>query len=296
MKKKSTIYITFLNQSAKRLDVFLSEEQVIPRNQVIKSIEGGLVYVNNEIEKKKSRKIQTGDVIEIFEENIDYLEEIVDIPIVYENESFLVVNKPPTICCHKRSAGDLKYSVMDFAKKKWQGSNDESELHRYGITHRIDKETSGILIIAKNTVILGKLQNLFQTRMITKKYIAFIEKGLSSQKGIITYNIMRDPLMPIQMTWSKHQGKTAETFYEIIEQRKDFDIVGCIPKTGRTHQIRVHMQSQGHPIIGDALYGKHSPLIDRHALHAAHISFTLDNKQYQFDIPLPEDMKNISSL
>jgi 23S rRNA pseudouridine1911/1915/1917 synthase len=296
MKKKSTIYIKFLTDSIKRLDVLLSEEQIIPRNQAIKIIEAGLVYLNNEIETKKSRKIQTGDVVEIFEPELSHQQDIIDIPIVYENESFLVINKPPTICCHKRSAGDLKYSVMDFAKKRWQGNHDEAELHRYGIVHRIDKETSGILIIAKNTIILAQLQDLFQTRMIRKKYIAFIEKGLTPKKGIITYNIMRDPLVPIQMTWSKHQGKTAETLYEIIEQRKDFDIVECTPKTGRTHQIRVHMQSLGHPLIGDALYGKHSPLIDRHALHAAHISFTLDNKEYQFDIPLPEDMKNISSL
>ena len=92
MKKKSTIYIKFLRDSIKRLDVLLSEEQIIPRNQAIKTIEAGLVYVNNEIETKKSRKIQNGDVVEIFEPEISHQQDIIDIPIVYENESFLVIN------------------------------------------------------------------------------------------------------------------------------------------------------------------------------------------------------------
>lgn len=296
MKKKSTIYIALPSHNIKRLDLFLSEERSIPRNQAIKDIESGLVHVNAQIERKKSKKIQAGDVIEIFEQEIIDLHDIVSIPVVYENESFLIINKPPTICCHKKNPGDRFFSVMDFAKTKWQDNDDNEELYRYGIVHRIDKETSGILIIAKNKITLTKLQGLFQARTITKKYISFIEKGLTPKKGIITYNIMRDPLIPIQMTWSKHQGKSAETLYEIIEERKNFDVVICTPKTGRTHQIRVHMASIGYPLMGDAVYGKKSPFIDRHALHATHISFVLDNQYYEFNLPLPEDMNIFSSL
>ncbi len=292
MKKKATIYIVDSLYNNYRIDLFLSLFMNISRNESLSLLHERRVLINGIDQIKKSKKIFSNDKIEILIENNNIIKkenELISISIIFINDDFLIINKPPFISCHKTNKKDTKYTIADFAKYYWTDSNLEDE--RFGIVHRLDKETSGILIIARTTEIKNTFISLFKEKKIQKKYIAFIEKGLQKREGIIKYNIMRDPLCPVKMTFSIGQGKIAETKYNIIEEKKEFTIIECFPKTGRTHQIRVHFQSIGFPIIGDKTYGKESNHINRQALHASEISFILKETKYVFQATIPEDME-----
>lgn len=296
MIKKTTVYIVDSLYHNYRIDLFLSLVMSISRTESLSLLDQKLIFINNECHIKKSKKVFLDDIIEIINKDTTVAKKetaIIPITILYIHEDFLIINKPPFISCHKTNAKDTHYTIADFARSYW---NDTSDLeHRYGIVHRLDKETTGVLIIARNNTIKNILLDLFKKRKIEKKYIAFIEKGLGKKSGNIEYAIMRDPLCPVKMTYSFGQGKAAETKYTIIEEKKNFDIAECFPKTGRTHQIRVHFQALGYPLIGDKIYGKESKLITRQALHAHQISFTLKDTKYTFKAPLWPDMEELQN-
>lgn len=294
MKKKSTIYIVSIDDKAFRLDLFLSLRSHKSRSQIIYFIENNFVLINNSIVSKKSKILKIGDIVEVFEQELIEKKKKIDIPILFENKNFFVINKPPFICTHARNKLDNQYSVADMAKIYW--NDKDGEIYRYGLVHRIDKDTSGILIIAKNILTYEIFQKMFKEKIIKKFYIAYTEKKNIQKEGIIRWNIMRDPLIPVQMTWSLYQGKEALTEYKIIDETDQFNIVICSPHTGRTHQIRVHMQSLNTPIIGDLIYGKRSDLIDRQALHAYKISFTIFDEKFLIEAPLYQDMQRLYNI
>lgn len=297
MEKKATIYIVDSLYNNYRIDLFLSLIMNISRTESLFLLEKNLVFINKQSHIKKSKKVLSYDVVEVLrEENVIVKKEIelISISILFINEDFLIISKPPFISCHKTNSKDSSYTIADFARLYWNDRIDNEE-SRYGIVHRLDKETSGVLIIARTIEIKNIFMDLFKKRKIEKKYIAFIQKGLLKKSGKIEYSIMRDPLCPIKMTYSRGQGKEAETNYIIIEEKNNFDIVECFPKTGRTHQIRVHFQALDVPLLGDKVYGKESNLINRHALHASQISFILKEMKYSFTASLWPDMEELQN-
>jgi 23S rRNA pseudouridine1911/1915/1917 synthase len=297
MEKKATIYIVESLYNNYRIDLFLSLIMNISRAESLFLLQKNLVLINKQSQIKKSKKVLCNDVVEVLEqENIIIKKEVelISISILFINEDFLIISKPPFVSCHKANIKDSSYTIADFARLYWKDSIDNQD-GRYGIVHRLDKETSGILIIARTIEIKNIFIDLFKKRKIEKKYIAFIQKGLLKKSGKIEYAIMRDPLCPVKMTYSYGQGKEAETNYVIIEEKKIFDIVECFPKTGRTHQIRVHFQALGVPLLGDKIYGKESELINRHALHASQISFVLKEIKYFFIASLLPDMEELKN-
>jgi 23S rRNA pseudouridine1911/1915/1917 synthase len=290
MKKNITIIAQ--NTSPIRIDIFLSSQSNFTRNEIIDLIANNSVLLNKQIIKKKNTPIKVNDTITIIlntEKKTDVVNDSeIKIPIIFQNENFIVINKPPKIACESNQK-PRKYTIIDFAREFWH--DDTPEKYRNGMVHRLDEETSGLLLLARNIKTAEAFKALFKERKITKTYLAFTTKGIPRSNGTVKANIIRNPLNPTQMTHSYSEGKKAITDYTVIEKRENFDIVSCTPLTGRTHQIRVHMKALGAPILADKIYGNPSPLISRHALHAHKISFVLNNKQYSFEAPLPEDMK-----
>ncbi len=302
MNKKN---IFFINQddSNKRIDIVISELYDISRSLAQKYISDELIYKNNEIVKKPNIKVHEYDSIEIKEKDISEekidIENKIKIEIIFENKDFLIINKPPFICVHKANPNDKSFTISDWfiQNKYWNDIIFEKEKEsRPGIVHRLDKNTSGILILAKNFKTQQLFCNLFKNREINKEYIAFTEKTPAKETGIISYNICRDKINPTKMTHHFYNGRKSETKYALIEKKNNFSIVKCFPKTGRTHQIRVHLASIECPIIGDEIYGVKSNLINRQALHAEKISFKFNDEEYSFSADLCEDMEKLSKL
>lgn len=300
----SEVYYCFTEDYNCRLDVFLSQKKSISRSEAIQLIESENVTINKIKINKKSQKIHINDIVEItYKEKISNINSplIPAIEILFEHKDFLIINKPPFISCHQTNQSDKNYTIADFAHLYWQEENNQksnylkNSFNRNGIVHRLDKDTSGLLIITKNQKASTIFFGLFKERKIEKKYVTFTEKNTIPKEETITFNIMRNPLCPVSMTHCLGQGKSAITQYKIINSSNHFLVLECFPKTGRTHQIRVHLAAIKVPILGDAIYGKKTNLINRQALHAKSLSFEYENKFYYFDIPLWQDMQNLYS-
>lgn len=224
-----------------------------------------------------------------------------DIKILYEDEDILVLDKPAGITVNKSDTTKGDYTVQDFVEEKWQMTNDESDFYkRAGIVHRIDKETSGVLLVAKNLKAFENLQLQFKERRVKKTYVALVHGRVLPAEGEIKVPVGRLP-------WNRKRfgvlagGKEATTKYKVINQMKDFTLLELTPESGRTHQIRVHLKYIGHPIFADYLYAGRKTsrndrkILDRVFLHAQKISFfhPKTNKIMAFESPLPFELTNV---
>jgi 23S rRNA pseudouridine1911/1915/1917 synthase len=299
MEKKTIVFCCRKEFHGLRIDYCLSKALAISRSQVELKIKQGLLLINKIIVKKKSICIFEGDTIEILadpDEKKQYNDkDNYNIRIIFEHPDFLIIDKPAGILVHEpKNKTNLTYTLVDFVSSYWSGPIREEFADRKGIVHRLDKETSGIMILARHQEAMDYFLLQFKERRIKKEYVAFTEKNnMIKDFGSITYHIIRDPLCPIKMTYAIGQGKEAKTLYEIIDKKKDFFVLRCFPLSGRTHQIRVHLSAIKIPIIGDVVYGKSSFLINRCALHAAGIDFYYAGTNFSFSSDLHEDMKSL---
>lgn len=177
MKKKATIYIVDCLYNNYRIDLFLSLIMNISRNESLSLLENGLILINNESQIKKSKKVFLNDVVEILHQDNNIIKaenELIPITILFINEDFLIINKPPFISCHKTNSKDTQYTIADFARFYWNDLPDNED--RYGIVHRLDKETTGILIIARNIKIKNLFIDLFKNRKIKKNILLVLKK------------------------------------------------------------------------------------------------------------------------
>lgn len=227
---------------------------------------------------------------------------------VYEDKNFIAVNKPAGLLVHPTAASSEK-TLTDFLLKKYpeiKTVGDDPKA-RPGVVHRLDKDTSGVIVICRNQEYFEYLKKLFQTRDIKKTYIALVWGKIDPQKGIIDKPIGLKPGTTRHTVHGGKMVKEAVTEYEVIKSliRKDksgkeefFSLVKVMPKTGRTHQIRVHMAAIHHSIIGDPLYGKKgNPFgLERQFLHAQSLEFNIDGKKnVKIEAELPEDLRNVLS-
>ncbi|HDL10080.1 MAG TPA: RluA family pseudouridine synthase [Candidatus Omnitrophica bacterium] len=294
--------------SPQRLDLFLhSQLKDFSRQQVKKLIKSGKVYVNWQSVFKPGLRVKTGDVIEVRMDGIISLDKIIPQPlpldIIYEDNDIIVINKPPGILVHP-TAIDKTQTLANALVYHFQNLSDIYGPLKPGIVHRLDKDTSGILVVAKNNYVHLKLSKQFANREIIKKYLAVVEGRIETDVGKICQPIARGRLQRKKMKVDYSRGRWAETIYKVLAtagKQKDMSIPGLhsfsfvllYPKTGRTHQLRVHMRYIGHPIVGDAKYSKKSKLIPRQALHAYSLKFKHPTTgQFQeFIAPLPQDFQ-----
>lgn len=286
------------NASGIRIDKWLSEN--IPdmtRNAVQLLIEKNAVMLNGKNAVKNS-KLKNGDIIktEIPDPvELDVTAENIPLEIVYEDNDLLVVNKPKGMVVHPAVGnynGTLVNALMYHCQDKLSGING---VIRPGIVHRIDKNTSGLLIVAKNDVAHLGLSEQIKEHSFTREYEAVICGHFKEDSGTIDAPIGRSTADRKKMCVTAKNSKEAVTHYEVIADYKNYSHIKCILETGRTHQIRVHMAYTGHPVLGDDVYGKPFKGIDGQCLHAKKIGFIhpVTGQYLEFISELPDYFQNV---
>lgn len=278
----------------KRIDVFTAEVADVTRSRAAGLITEGNVFINGK-PAAKNDKVKNGDsvIITVPEpEAYDVLPENIPLDIVYEDDDLLVVNKSKGMVVHPaagNSDGTLVNALMYHCGESLSGING---VMRPGIVHRIDKNTSGLLIVAKNDFAHNKLAEQIKEHSFTREYQAVVYGGLKNDSGVIDAPIGRHPVKRKQMAVVRENGRNAVTHYSVIERLDGFTHVALRLETGRTHQIRVHMAYIGHPVAGDDVYGPKKVIteLDGQCLHAKKIGFIhpRTGEYMEFDSPLPE--------
>ncbi len=285
----------------KRLDVFLTSELDESRNFILKNIKSGKILVNNKT-VKGGYIIKEGDKITIEDLTVDNTvkAEDIDIDILYEDDDIIVVNKKSGMVVHPGN-GNHSGTLVNALMYHTDDLSDEGGSERCGIVHRIDKDTSGVLLIAKTNTAHSILGEDFKNKKIKRKYIALVHGIIDNNKGKIDAPIGRDKIDRKKMCVTDENAKSAITNFTVLERFKNATLIECVLETGRTHQIRVHMAYIGHPVLGDPLYGS-KKLADSEFgqyLHAYELSFihprTGERLTFKVDPPV-EFTKKIQEL
>jgi 23S rRNA pseudouridine1911/1915/1917 synthase len=254
-----------------RLDSYLAQYwPEFSRSQWQKYTLAGYVQINGVVETSNKRALGEDDEVTTHvPDRTDYSAE--ELPIIFENDDVIVINKPTGILTHAKGAVADEFTVADFVRGHM---NEVDDTNRPGIVHRLDRGTSGIIIAAKNAEAKRHLQKQFQDRKAKKEYLAVVIGHPKHEAARIELPIERNPKAPSSFRVGA-SGKTAITEYQVIASDAKRSVVSLRPTTGRTHQLRVHMQSLGSPILGDSLYGGGNSPIDRLCLHAHSLEITI---------------------
>lgn len=287
--------------AGKRLDSFLAEKNTAKytRSFIGKMIEENLVLYNGK-PSKASTKMKTGDRIELFEKEPEPLAvkgEEIPLEIVYEDDDLMVINKPRGMVVHPapgHTSGTLVNAVLSHAGESLSSING---VLRPGIVHRIDKDTSGLILVCKNDFSHKVLAKQLEEHSITRRYHAICSGRLKEEQGTVSAPIGRDEKNRKQQAINYKHGKEAITHYRLLENLQNASLLECRLETGRTHQIRVHMKSIGHPLLGDPLYGPKKNLyaIKGQALHAMVLGFVhpRSGEYMEFSADYPEDFQKL---
>ena len=276
-----------------RLDKFLSARAGISRTQVQRLIEQGAVQVNGHISKSNYR-LEPGDRVEAQlhpPAPITLEPQAIPLRVVYQDEDLLVIDKPAGLTVHP-APGHPDRTLVNAILALCPELHAEEGSLRPGIVHRLDKDTSGLIVVAKHPAAHQALSKQLQERTVTKHYLALVAGNLAPERGAIEAAIGRDPRRRQRMAVVEH-GRAARTEYQVLEYLDKLTYLRATPQTGRTHQIRVHLAAIGHPVVGDVLYGHSSPLCSRQFLHAHTLGFKhpKDGRYMEFTAELPPDLQ-----
>ncbi|MDO4518959.1 MAG: RluA family pseudouridine synthase [Eubacteriales bacterium] len=288
-------FLVSAEESGLRIDKYLSErDEQFSRSYIQKLISDAQILVNGK-EIKSNYKVRPNDQISIDIPDLsepDILPEDIPLDILYEDDDVLVVNKPKNMVVHPSAghySGTLVNAIMYHCKDQLSGING---VMRPGIVHRIDKDTTGVLVICKNDLSHKHLAEQFKVHSITRRYRAIVSGNFKDETGTISTLIGRHPTDRKKMSVHCKSGKEAVTHYRVLEQFSNYSYIECWLETGRTHQIRVHMSSIGHPLIGDDVYGsgKNRFHLQGQTLHAMVLGFIhpSTNEYMEFSAPLPD--------
>jgi 23S rRNA pseudouridine1911/1915/1917 synthase len=266
-----------------RLDHFLNESMPeMSRSQVVKLLKAGHVKLNEKTVLKKNLEIEIGDTLEIeFEESeeseLQKFRPTIQLKKLFEDENVLIIDKPTGVSVHPGS-GEQTETILDVFRFYYPQINEIPDEERPGIVHRLDKDTSGVLLLAKDVITMKRLQKQFKRREVHKIYLALVTGQMRYRNGTINAPIARSTRnrtkfrVVDEAVFEETNAREAVTDYSVIGQYNDFSYVMLQPHTGRTHQLRVHLSHSGNPILGDPLYGK-PKTFKRLALHAHSIEF-----------------------
>lgn len=281
---KQTIQVTE-DDGVVRVDKFLAEKfPEYSRSAIAKLFTLNLIKYKGE-SIQPGHKLRPGSEFEYDLAPLSEKPEVIELPILYEDSNILVVNKPAGIISHARGRFWQEASVASFIRDRISGMEGE----RGGIVHRLDRATSGVMICAKNEETLKFLQKQFSDRKVEKTYVGVIKGILHPEEAIIDAPIARNLKEPKKFKVDIH-GKSAQTHYKVISSSNGYSMVELKPKTGRTHQLRIHLLHVGHPIVGDELYG--GEVSERLMLHAKELTIIISNDEVKtFSSPLPAEIE-----
>ncbi len=289
-----------VENSGTRLDVFLAESNTeLTRSRIQKLISDGNITVNGNV-VKANYKLREGDKIEVIvppPKDTELKAEEIPLDIVYEDEHMLVVNKPQGMVVHPAAGnaeGTLVNALMAHCGDNLSGINGEI---RPGILHRIDKDTSGLLLVAKDDCAHLGLSAQIKEHSLTREYMALVHGRIKTDSGTINAPIGRDPKDRKKMTITDKNSRDAVTHFYVLERFDKYTLVRCRLETGRTHQIRVHMSKNGHPIVGDPVYGrkKEEFKLNGQLLHARKVGYIhpVSGEYMEFEREAPDYFEEV---
>jgi 23S rRNA pseudouridine1911/1915/1917 synthase len=280
-------------EAGDRLDRFL--HAVIPeysRAYLQQLIREGAVRVDGEPARAADRLRQGSHVVVAWRppEVLSLEPEELQVPVLYADEDIVVVNKPAGLVVHP-APGAKRGTLVNALIGRYPEIGNLPGVLRPGVVHRLDKDTSGVIVVARTARAYESLVQQFKGREVDKRYLALVQGELGAEEGSMHGEIRRDPVHRMRMSVAP-DGRVAETRYRVLLSLRDCALVEVTPKTGRTHQIRVHFAAAGHPIVGDRVYGRGSQLIPRQFLHAWTLAFHHPGtgERVEFAAPLPEDL------
>lgn len=286
--------INYIADENIRIDKFLAAQlEGVTRSHIQRLVDDGNVLVDGNC-VKSNYKLKNGQSIEVTlpdAKPLDVKAEEIELDIVYEDEHLLVVNKPQNMVVHPAAGnyeGTLVNALMHHCGESLSGING---VIRPGIVHRIDKDTSGLLLVAKDDATHIGLSEQIKEHSLTRKYIAIVHGNFKNDKGTVDAPIGRHPTDRKRMCITQKNSKNAVTHYRVLQRFMEYTLVECKLETGRTHQIRVHMASLGHPVMGDKTYGvkKEKYNLSGQLLHAKIVGFvhpvTKEYMEFETDIP-----------
>jgi 23S rRNA pseudouridine1911/1915/1917 synthase len=300
------------SQIGQRLDIFLAQsDAAISRSHVKCIIEEGDVLVNGK-EPKVSQKLKEGDIIVLTQrppQEATALPQNIHLDIVYEDTAIIVINKPAGMVVHP-APGNPDKTLVNALLFHCHDLSGIGGVLRPGIVHRLDKDTSGLIVAAKSDDAHRQLSAQFEKHEVQKKYLALVWGNTKDKQGEIVKPVGRHTIDRKKMSTNTKRGKEAITFWKVIERYGVATLLGVEIKTGRTHQIRVHLSDLRYPVVGDTVYGNAAnrmrdianpelkaqiKAFNRQALHAAYLSFVhpLTGKRVEFNADMPEDMANL---
>jgi len=277
-----------------RLDKYVCQQlPELSRARVQKLIADGRITVNGQ-PAKPGLKLNTGDRLEVAIPPTppeQLLPEAVPLDILYEDDDLLVVDKPAGLTVHP-TPGHISHTLVNALLAHFPHLADIGDWLRPGIVHRLDKDTSGLMLVAKSSAAQANLIGQFKSHSVTKAYMVLVKGRLTPENGIIEAAIGRDPRHRQRMAVVAG-GREARTEYQVVRYIGDYTLLEVRPETGRTHQIRVHLGAIGFPVAGDKIYGVKAPFLARQFLHACRLGFSLPStgEYIEFKSELPADLE-----
>ena len=282
------------NEAKIRLDRFLANKlPEYSRSRLQQLVRTGFVRLNGATTRPR-HLVRSGDKIELTEaplEKIDNQPEPIPLEVLFEDKDIIVINKPPGLVVHP-GAGHQQHTLVNALLSHCPTLSGIGGKERPGIVHRLDKETSGCLVVAKNDWAHRELSRQFAERWVEKIYLALVAGKLSKEAGVIEEKIGRHPIHRQRMSVASARGRPAKTDYRVVCSGDQASLVECRLYSGRTHQIRLHLHHLGHPVLGDKVYAAHlAKNFPRHMLHAWKLGFRhpCSGESKSFEAPLPDD-------
>jgi 23S rRNA pseudouridine1911/1915/1917 synthase len=286
-------------EPAIRLDRYLAKEYPeLSRSRLQKLIEQGYIKVNG-CGAKASQRLNVGDEIHVRlppPEQVSLVAEPIPLDVIYEDDDLLLIDKPAGLVVHP-SPGHTAHTLVNALLARCPDLANFGDVMRPGIVHRLDRDTSGLMIIAKNSAAQQNLINQFKARAVSKSYLVLVKGKLTPSQGIIDAPVGRDPSNRKRMAVVSG-GRQARTKYKVKEYLGDYTLLEITTETGRTHQIRVHLSAIGYPVVGDPIYGVKSAYVKRQFVHAYRLGFRLpaSGEYREFTCELPPDLKQAIRL